>query len=94
MQTIHLVYVAVGAGKPTHARNFATDINAIRFSVDEWITSLFADDQPSQSDTAWALRRVARCTDRIWASNALTMHIERPTVKIAAAEHDHQGDRR
>jgi predicted kinase len=43
----------------------AKEIDAIRFSIDPWMQTLFAKDMQSL-DYAWILERVERCHQQIW----------------------------
>ena len=61
MQSAHVIYGPVAAGKSTFAIRLATERNAVRFAVDDWMHTLFAPDLRSDIDMAWALDRVARC---------------------------------
>ena len=67
---IHLICGSTGAGKTTYARALAARLGAVRFSIDEWMSALFWMDAPSPIDPAWAMERVRRCSDRIWATAA------------------------
>ncbi|MFC5476323.1 AAA family ATPase [Paraherbaspirillum soli] len=72
IQTVHLIYGPLGAGKSTYARKIAAETSAVRFSIDEWMHTLFGDDQPAQKDSAWinwAMTRVTRCETLIWSSS-------------------------
>ena len=60
-----LVCGPVGAGKTTYSMALAQEIEAIRFSIDPWMQTLFAKDMKSL-DYAWILERVDRCHQQIW----------------------------
>jgi predicted kinase len=60
-----LVCGPVGAGKTTYSIALAKEIDAIRFSIDPWMQTLFAKDMQSL-DYAWILERVDRCHQQIW----------------------------
>jgi predicted kinase len=66
MATVHLVTGNVGAGKTTYAIALADRLGAIRFSIDEWLTTLFWMDEPTKSNLRWALERIERCENQIW----------------------------
>ena len=68
MSTVHLVFGPQGAGKTTHARALAARIGGVRFSIDEWMAQLFAQDLPATMDLAWIMARVQRCEQRIWVT--------------------------
>ena len=68
MQTVHLLYGPVAAGKSTFAIGLADERTAVRFAIDEWMHTLFAPDRPQSMDMAWAMSRVERCRTTIWAA--------------------------
>ena len=55
-----------GAGKTTHSIVLCDETNAIRFSIDPWMQTLFAKDMGTL-DFAWMMERVERCQDQIWS---------------------------
>lgn len=63
---IHLVCGGAGAGKTTYSTALQGELGAIRFSIDEWMVTLFEDDSPSDPDFAWITARLARCDTQIW----------------------------
>lgn len=62
----HLIYGPVGAGKTTYAKRKAEELNAVVFTMDEWMTSLFQDDYGPQTNRKWLLERSRRCEKQIW----------------------------
>jgi len=62
---LHLVVGPTAAGKTTYARRLAHEIGGVRFSIDEWMASLFWMDAPEPIEAAWAQERVRRCWQRI-----------------------------
>ncbi|MBN3002885.1 ATP-binding protein [Chromobacterium alkanivorans] len=66
MPTLHLIYGPQGAGKSTLARKLAASRQAIVFSIDDWMQTLFGADCPQPITMEWALARVARCEALIW----------------------------
>jgi predicted kinase len=64
---IHIVFGPQGAGKTTHARVLAEQIQATRFSIDEWMGELFGPDMPQPLSFKWMIERVQRCEQRIWS---------------------------
>ncbi len=60
-----LVCGRTGAGKTTYSIALSKDINAVRFSIDPWMQTLFAEDMKSL-DYSWMIERVYRCYDQIW----------------------------
>lgn len=63
---IHFVFGPTGAGKSTYAHQLALDRNAVRFSVDEWMSALFFPDIQGELTFEWAMARVHRCETQIW----------------------------
>jgi len=66
MPTVHIIFGPIGAGKSTLARRMASENQAVRFSIDEWMHHLYSADRPDQLSLAWALPRVHRCETLIW----------------------------
>lgn len=60
-----LVCGATGAGKTTYSIDLSRNISALRFSIDPWMQTLFADDMKSL-DYSWMIERVHRCYQQIW----------------------------
>jgi predicted kinase len=67
--TAHLIYGPTASGKSTYARALASQKQAVRFAIDEWMHALFAPDKPEKMDMAWVMPRLARCQARIWATS-------------------------
>jgi len=63
--TWHLLTGSTGAGKSTLALSLAQQTNGIRFSIDDWMNTLFWPDCPAKNDLAFALDRIARCESQI-----------------------------
>ena len=63
----HVVTGSTGAGKSTFARELATRVGGMRFSIDEWMTRLYWMDSPEKKDFEWAMERIARCEEQIGA---------------------------
>ena len=63
----HLVCGSTGAGKTTYARALADKVGGVRFSIDDWMTTLFWKDAPQPIQFDWAIERVRRCEDMILA---------------------------
>jgi len=45
---IYLMHGFIGSGKTTKAKQLETKLNAIRFTPDEWMASLFGSDPPAK----------------------------------------------
>jgi predicted kinase len=67
MPTVHLICGSTGAGKTTYAIALAARTGAVRFSIDEWMNTLFVADRPASPDIPWALERLERCERQMWA---------------------------
>ncbi|MFK7995775.1 MAG: AAA family ATPase [Granulosicoccus sp.] len=65
MKRMIIVCGPTGAGKTTYSISLSKDIRAIRFSIDPWMQTLFADDMKSL-DYTWMIERVHRCYEQIW----------------------------
>lgn len=62
-----LIVGSTGAGKTTYARRLANELGGVRFSIDEWMTTLFWADSPQPIEFAWTIERVRRCEAQIFA---------------------------
>ena len=58
---VHFVCGALGAGKTTYAMDLADRSRGVRYSIDEWMATLFAPDMPQALDLDWMWARVDRC---------------------------------
>lgn len=67
MAKIILISGLIGAGKSTYARELETAIGAIRFSIDEWMSTLFKADQGGEIEYEWAMERIGRIEKQIWS---------------------------
>jgi len=65
MARLILVCGPTGAGKTTYSLSLSKEIEAIRFSIDPWMQTLFAKDMTSL-DYSWMIERVNRCYEQIW----------------------------
>lgn len=65
MSRIILVCGPNGAGKTTYSVSLCKEINAIKFSIDPWMNTLFAKDITSL-DYEWVIERLNRCYEQIW----------------------------
>lgn len=64
--TVYLVCGGTGAGKTTHALALAKEKQALRFSIDEWMRTLFSPDIVD-IEYEWMLERTQRCERQIWS---------------------------
>ncbi len=65
MARLILVCGPTGVGKTTYSLSLAKDIQAIKFSIDPWMQTLFSKDM-GDLDFDWMMERVNRCSDQIW----------------------------
>lgn len=63
---VHLIAGSTGAGKTTYALSLAARTGALRFSIDEWMTTLFEADRPDPIEFDWMMQRIGRCEAMIW----------------------------
>ena len=61
MPKVHMICGPIGAGKTTYAIKLADEINAVRFSLDDWMRDLFFADMPELLNYEWAIERTQRC---------------------------------
>jgi predicted kinase len=61
-----MVFGPIGAGKTTFSLQMASDLNAISFSIDDWMQRLYGPDVPQPISLEWVLPRVKRCEAQIW----------------------------
>jgi predicted kinase len=67
---LHLICGSTGAGKTTYALALAERIGAVRFSIDDWMSTLFWMDSPQPLQPSWSIERVERFLSQIWATAA------------------------
>jgi predicted kinase len=77
---IHLVCGSTGAGKTTYALKVAAHLKAVRFSIDEWMSTLFWMDSPQPLEANWSLERVDRCVEQIWSTAVQVTRCGTPCV--------------
>ena len=63
---IHLICGSTGAGKTTYALRLSDRLKGVRFSIDEWMATLFWMDSPQPLIPTWSMERVERCMTQIW----------------------------
>jgi predicted kinase len=77
---IHIICGSTGAGKTTYAVKVATRLTAVRFSIDEWMSTLFWMDSPQPLEAHWSLERVDRCIEQIWSTAVQVARCGTPCV--------------
>lgn len=62
MSTVFIICGNTGAGKSTYSFELSKQENAIRFSIDPWMKTLYgADYDPKIHNFAWLIERTERC---------------------------------
>lgn len=96
---IHLVCGPIGAGKTTYAHEISAELNAIRFSEDEWLSKLFIPDAPENLLSepmhvvgAWAGEKYQRCRGQIWLVCQQLLNQNMSIVLDGAAANKEQRD--
>ena len=88
---IHLITGQTGAGKTTYAQMLAERENAMRFSIDEWMTTLFWMDSPHPIVFEWTMQRIERCEDQIRKQTAALLILDVPVVlDLGFTKRDHR----
>ena len=69
--TAHLIHGFVGTGKTTYAIRLESELPALRFSLDDWIITLYGQDPPAEKFEDYS----HRVSNLIWetASRLLTL---------------------
>ncbi|MCH9681918.1 MAG: ATP-binding protein [Deltaproteobacteria bacterium] len=80
MARIHLVIGPVGAGKSTFAQGLCREHQAVRLTLDDWMTRLFRPDRPDTDVLAWYVERTHRCVDQIWQVTRSALEAEANVV--------------
>ncbi len=62
---VAIVTGSTGAGKTSYAIELASRLGGIRFSIDEWMTTLFWMDSPQPIEFEWTMARIGRCETQI-----------------------------
>ncbi len=65
MAIIHLIEGPVGSGKSTFSLKMMEEMDAIYFSLDDWMASLFKPDRPNTGVMEWYSNRKQRCINQI-----------------------------
>ena len=73
MRAIHALHGFIGSGKTTLARTLERDLGALRFTPDEWMTTLYGADPPAAEYPA-LLGRVRTLMHSQW-TRAVTLGV-------------------
>jgi hypothetical protein len=78
MNTVHLICGLPGAGKTTLAKKIEEENRALRFSLDEWLITLFGRYEITPDNHAAHVERVLACRSVIWmmAERALRLGVD------------------
>lgn len=78
MNTVHLICGLPGAGKTTLAKKIEEEHRALRFSLDEWLITLFGRYEITPDNHKAHVERVLACRNIIWvmAERALKIGID------------------
>jgi predicted kinase len=74
MATAHLIYGYLGAGKTTFAKRLEKEINALRFSPDEWMFELYGNNPPAELFSEYH-KRIDTIIERYW-TNSLRLGLD------------------
>jgi len=77
---VYLITGGTGAGKTTYALKLAKETGAIRFSIDDWMTTLFWMDSPDPISFEWAMERITRAEAQIWETAQQILVQGRPVI--------------
>lgn len=69
MSKVHIVFGPQGAGKSTYSKKLSKEINAVHFSIDDWMWKLYGEDLPKTMNLKWIMERVERCEKKIWSTS-------------------------
>ena len=66
MSTVFMICGNTAAGKSTYSMALSKQENAICFSIDPWMMTLYGEDyNPEENDFSWLLERLTRCQTQI-----------------------------
>ncbi len=75
MNTVHLICGLPGAGKTTLAKKIEDEQRALRFSLDEWLITLFGRYPITPDNHAAHVERVLSCRSLIWLMAERALHL-------------------
>jgi predicted kinase len=75
-----IVTGSTGAGKTYYAIDLAKRLGGIRFSIDDWMTTLFWMDSPKPIAFDWTMARIARCEAQILEQVAALSALDMPSI--------------
>lgn len=69
MNTVYMICGLPGAGKTTIAKRIETENRALRFSLDEWLITLFGRYEITPENHQSHVQRVLACRELIWTTS-------------------------
>lgn len=79
MARVHLIVGRTGVGKTHVARRLEEEYGAVRFSIDDWMATLFLPDAAEPS-FEWMMERIGRCEALIWKQTLRLLDLERDVI--------------
>jgi predicted kinase len=78
----HVIIItgSTGAGKTSYAIDLAKRLGGVRFSIDEWMTTMFWMDSPNPIEFEWTMARIGRCEAQILEQVAALSALGVPSV--------------
>ncbi len=61
MATLHFITGGTAAGKTSYAQHLAETLLAFRFSLEDWLFTLYPVEEPSKKSADWLTERILRC---------------------------------
>ncbi len=61
MPSLHFVTGSTAAGKTSYSQHLAENLGAFRFSVEEWLKSLYGAEVIEKASEEWINERIRRC---------------------------------
>lgn len=77
---VHIVTGGTGAGKTSYARQLASELSGVSFSIDDWMARLFWMDSPNPISFEWTMERIVRCEAQIRHEITALVRLNVPTV--------------
>lgn len=72
---VFMICGSTGAGKSTYSKKLISEFNAIYFSIDEWMKTLFWMDAPNPPSFEWTIDKISRCEALIWSQTQEAINV-------------------